>query len=76
MSDIAADLQTWRDAMHLTQRAAADALGVRYDALRGWEAGRSCRYPDLLRVAMRGLAREREVPINAPFDPRASACHD
>ena len=76
MTDISADLRTWRNAMHLTQRAAADALGVRYDALRGWETGRSCRYPNMLRLAMRCIAVERALTLigvniddNAPAQP-------
>ena len=76
MTDLSADLRRWRATMGFTQRAAANALGVGFETLSGWERGRACQMPTMLRLAMRCIAVERALTLigvniddNAPAQP-------
>lgn len=45
-------IKAWRKRCGITQRGAAELLGVPLTTFQGWEQGRSMRHVDLLHVAM------------------------
>ena len=55
-----ADIRARRDALGMTQRAMAEALGVPLNTYARWEQGaRQPENPSLLRLALDHLALER-----------------
>ena len=65
-----ADLKAWRHRLGLTQRQAAEQLGVPPLTLSAWETGRvAVKRPAMLQLACRMLELERTNDHEKPGNP-------
>ncbi len=68
------DLKTWRASLGLTQKAAAEALGISRRTLEGWEAGRPISYPTVLKLALDQIEQqENDKCIPSPPNSQPTA---